>query len=101
MDNYSLDQGLETISRLEKLCNQSANEVLVAKTKLEELQKRKENLIHECETKTGLKFEDVPNYINKKQEEFNSIMNQINDIGITDINNLTDEQIDKISKLSF
>lgn len=101
MDNYSLDQGLETISRLEELCNQSANEVLVAKTKLEELQKRKENLIQECETKTGFSFKDVPDYINKKQEEFNSIMNQINDIGITDINNLTDEQIDKITKLSF
>jgi predicted nuclease with TOPRIM domain len=101
MSDYSLDQGLETISKLEELCSQSANEVLIAQTKLEELQKRKTSLINECETKTGLKFDEIQNYIDEKQKEFDSIMDKINDINITDIDNLTDEQIEKIMKLSF
>lgn len=87
----------KTLNELRNQCSEAEKEAIVADTNLQNLRKQREQLIEECETYAGVPMDNIPEILNKKKEELDSIMIKLS--GLTN-GPITPEKLEEIKALS-
>jgi hypothetical protein len=89
------------LKELNNACNEAKQGVIVCETNIKNLEDSLKDLSKECNDKLGLKVEDLPAYIENKKKEIDGLLSLIEGINLSDINNLSDEDLKKLTEISF
>jgi len=89
------------LKELNSACNEAKQGVIVCETNIKNLEESLSNLEEECATKLNLKIDELPKYIEEKKKEIDDLLALIEGINLSDINNLSDEDLKKLTEISF
>ena len=67
----------QKINQLKAKCTEAEKQAIIAETNLSNLVQQRTALIQECETFAGVSIDQVPEVLEKKQEELEAIMSKL------------------------
>lgn len=62
------------LNELQQQCSKAEKDAIIADTNYNNLIQQRQQLIEECETFTGVSFDEIPTVLTQKQDELNAVM---------------------------
>ena len=78
-----LEEYSRKLDDLQKQCAQAEKDAIVADTNYNNLVNSRQQLIEECETFAGVSFDEIPELLQQKQDELNSVMARLANVDTT------------------
>jgi chromosome segregation ATPase len=88
----------QKLNQLKAQCTEAEKQSIIAETNLKNLRQQREQLVEECEAFAGVSIDKVPEVLNQKKEELNSIMARLSSIDNT--GHVTQEKLNAIKAIA-
>lgn len=93
----NIDAYGEKLKELNNICKEANEKIIVAKTNIENLTKKKEELESNCKKLVkNLDIDDIPKYVKEQEAIFKEFMDELSKI---DIDNITEQDVEKLNNI--